>query len=132
MAGETTITPVWLVEEIEPSLSFWIDRLGFDKAAEVPHGDRLGFVILARHGAQLMLQTRASVEEDLPGVARPASGDGAGLFVVVPDLDAVIEALRGIETLVGPRETFYGMREIVVRDPAGILVTFAQPTGTAS
>ena len=35
------ITPVLLVNEIEPILPFWIDRLGFTKAIEVPTGARL-------------------------------------------------------------------------------------------
>ena len=33
------VTPVLYVEEIEPALPFWMDRLGFEKTAEVPHGD---------------------------------------------------------------------------------------------
>jgi purine nucleoside permease len=37
------ITPVLLVNEIEPILPFWIDRLGFTKTIEVPDGNKLGF-----------------------------------------------------------------------------------------
>jgi len=42
------ITPVLVVEEIEPCLPFWVDRLGFQNVAQVPEGDSLGFVILVR------------------------------------------------------------------------------------
>lgn len=45
------LTPVLAVDEIEPVLPFWIERLGFEKTVEVPQGDRLGFVIPARDGA---------------------------------------------------------------------------------
>ena len=55
------LTPVLMVEAIEPCLPFWVDRLGFSKTVEVPHGDRLGFAILVRDGVELMYQTRASV-----------------------------------------------------------------------
>jgi len=42
-AGEEKIsmkklTPILLVKEIEPSLPFWVDRLGFKKTVEVPEG----------------------------------------------------------------------------------------------
>ncbi len=60
------ITPVLIVEEIEKSLAFWVDRIGFVKTVEVPEGDRLGFVILVRDGAELMLQTAESVRKDAP------------------------------------------------------------------
>ena len=39
------ITPVLIVEEIEKSLPFWIDRMGFAKTVEVPEdflADRKG------------------------------------------------------------------------------------------
>jgi len=41
-------TPVLFVDRIEPSLAFWEERIGFARTVEVPDGDRLGFVILAR------------------------------------------------------------------------------------
>ncbi len=51
------LTPVLILDEIESSLPFWAGRMGFDKVAEVPEGDRLGFVILSSGNAELMLQT---------------------------------------------------------------------------
>lgn len=118
------LTPILYVEEIEPSLPFWTERLGFEVTTEVPEGDRLGFVILAREGVEVMYQTRASVEGDVPAVADTPMG-GAILFVEVEALDPVVEALHGIEVVVPRRETFYGADEIWVREPAGNLVGFA-------
>ncbi len=118
------LTPTVYVEAIEPVLPFWEERLGFERTAEVPEGDRLGFVILQRDGAQVMYQTRESVEKDVPEVASTPMG-GSLLFVEVSDLDAVAEALKGIEYVVPRRTTFYGADEIIVREPAGNVVTFA-------
>src|SRR6202171_1645902 len=72
------LTPVISVDQIEPSLPFWIERLGFQKTAEVPEKDKLGFVILIKGSVEVMYQTRASVAKDL-GTAvglniHPASG----------------------------------------------------------
>lgn len=119
------LTPVLVVDEIEPVLPFWVDRLGFEKTVEVPHGDRLGFVILAREGAQVMYQTVASVEDDVPVLAHDPRGT-TFLFLEVEELDAVAAALEGVEPVVPRRETFYGADELIVRDPAGHVVTFAE------
>ena len=54
------LTPVIMVDAIEPCVPF-LERVGFAKTAEVPEGDRLGFVILAKDGVEVMYQTRASV-----------------------------------------------------------------------
>src|ERR1700730_13159685 len=59
------LTPVITVDQIEPSLPFWIERLGFQKTAEVPEGDRLGFVILVKGNVEVMYKTGASVAKDL-------------------------------------------------------------------
>lgn len=120
-----SITPLLYVEEIEPLLPFWVDRLGFEKSTEVPHGDRLGFVILTRDDVQLMVQTRASVADDVGPLADTPMG-GTLLFIVVDDLDAIARALEGIEPVVPRRTTFYGADELIVREPGGNVVTFAQ------
>lgn len=117
------ITPVLLVDEIEPCVPFW-ERLGFDKTAEVPHEGRLGFVILEKSGLEIMYQTRESLASDLPALA-DAPGGGTYLFLEVMDLDATIEAVEGAPIVFPRRKTFYGMEEIGVREPGGNAITFA-------
>jgi hypothetical protein len=117
------VTPLLYVEEIEPVLPFW-ERLEFERTAEVNEGDRLGFVLLARDGCELMYQTRASVQNDVPALAE-SPRNASFLFIVVDDLDHV-ERVLATEPVVPRRTTFYGADEIVVRDPAGNVVTFAQ------
>ena len=63
------VTPILSVEEIEPVLPFWIQRLGFQSVVEVPEGDRIGFILLAREGAEVMYQSRASIMRDVPALA---------------------------------------------------------------
>ena len=124
------LSPLLTVEAIEPCLSFWVDRLGFAKTVEVPDGSSLGFVILAKDGVEIMYQSRASVAKDIPPMASGAAGamPAMGLFIEVGDIDAVEESLAGVPHVIPRRKTFYGMDEVVVRDPGGYVVVFAQPT----
>ena len=119
------VTPVLVVDAIEPSLRFWVNRLGFVATAEVPEGDRLGFVILEKDGVEIMFQTRASLKGDVPALAEAPAA--TSLFIEVLELEAVVEAVEGLEVLIPRRRTFYGMDEIGVREPGGHVVTFAQP-----
>jgi len=58
------ITPVLFVEEVEPCIKFWMDRLGFEKTVEVPEGNKLGFAILRKGNVELMYQSYISADKD--------------------------------------------------------------------
>jgi catechol 2,3-dioxygenase-like lactoylglutathione lyase family enzyme len=117
------ITANLIVDSIEASLPFWVERLGFTRTVEVPEGDALGFVILHRGALEVMLQSRASVAKDVPPLA--AGPHHATLYVEVDDLGPIRKALDGWPTVVPERTTAYGARELIVRDPGGHVVFFA-------
>jgi hypothetical protein len=119
----TNVTPLYVVERIEPALPFW-ESLGWTKDVEVPHEGRLGFVILSNGGCSIMLQTRESLAEDLPAVS--AIGSASALYVDVPSVAEAVIACKGARVLVRDRTTSYGAREAWVVDPAGVVVGFAE------
>ena len=120
------ITAVLLVEEVEPCVKFWVDRMGFEKTAEVPDGDRLAFAMLQRGGVELMYQSYASVEKNDPNAGPMARKGPTFLYIEVDDLAQAKAATEGAEITMAERTTFYGSREFGVKDPAGHFLTFAQ------
>lgn len=118
------ISPVLFVEAIEPSLTFWVDRMGFAKTVEVPEGDGLGFVILVRQGYEVMLQTVESLKSDRGGNLSLGTGS-ASLFIEVDDFSEFRTRLNGVEQVMAERVSFYGMREMAVRAPGGHVVCIA-------
>lgn len=119
------LTPVLMVDAIEPCLAFWVDKLGFVKSIEVPHEGHLGFVVLERDDVQVMYQTKASVAADVPAAAQSPQR-GSFLYIEVDDLDTVVGALKAVTPVMPRRKTFYGADELIVREPGGNVVTFAQ------
>jgi len=118
------ITPLIYAPAIEPALKFWVNQLGFTKVAEVPEGNKLGFVILVKGSAELMIQSIASTKKDIPDMveyARPA----ACLYIEVNDFDDLVKRLGSAPVVVPVRTTFYGMKEIGIREPGGNIVLFA-------
>jgi uncharacterized glyoxalase superfamily protein PhnB len=104
------LTPILFAEEIEPCLKFWVERLGFEKTIYVPDGDKLAFAILQKGGVELMYQTYASAEKDVSMVSPEVRKGPSFLYEVVMPV----------------RTTFYGAKEIGIKDPAGHIITFAQ------
>jgi uncharacterized glyoxalase superfamily protein PhnB len=125
--------PVLVVDAVEPSLAFWEDRLGFTRVTDVPHGDGLGFAMLVKESIEVMLQSEASVRDDM-GVALQGqiAGTSTVYYIRVGSLDALIATLGDYPIALPRRTTFYGADEIGVYEPGGHLVVFAQPpTGMA-
>lgn len=122
----TKSTPITIVREIEPSLEFWVGKLGYQKTVEVPHEGKLGFVILTKDASEVMLQTRASLRADLPALAELLREGSTLLYTDVDSLEAAQQALKGAEILVPTRTTFYGAKEFYAREPGGQIVGFAE------
>jgi uncharacterized glyoxalase superfamily protein PhnB len=120
------ITPILFAEEIEPSLKFWMERFGFEKTIDVPDGEKLAFAILQKGRVELMYQTYASAEKDVSAVSPELRKGPSFLYVEVDNLDEIIPAVKGTEVVMPVRTTFYGAKEIGIKDPAGHIITFAQ------
>ena len=121
------LTPVLIVDAVEPGLAFWADRFGFAKTIELPGPDgRLIFGAAQREGIEVMYQTRASVIEERPEAASEMNGKSIVLFIQVDDIDAIEKALTGAPVVKPRHDTFYGSTEIYVREPGGHIVGFAQ------
>jgi len=120
------ITAVLVVDAVEPSLEFWVGRMGFLKTMEVPDGETLAFAGVAAGNAELMFQTFSSVRKDVETLLPPPDSVSS-LFIEVDDFADTLKRLEGYPVAMPERTTFYGMREIGVRAPGGHAVIFAQP-----
>jgi len=121
------LTPVLIVDEVEPCVKFWTDRLGFELTNKVPDDKgKLIFASVQLGGIEIMYQTRASVLSEQPASARDLTGHSVALFITVADLDTVEKALTDVPVVKPRHDTFYGSTEIYVREPGGNTVGFAQ------
>lgn len=133
------IIPNLIVADMDRSIAFYRDLLGMKVAMSVdadqgysPDGLRENSVFAAVEwdGAQLMLQTRDSMAEEMPefGNAAPATHWGTVFFRGYDPTD-VAERVPAEHHVKGPEVTWYGMNELTLRDPDGHLVTLATPAG---
>ena len=121
------LTPVMVVDRVEPCLAFWTERLGFSKVHEVPSPDgSLMFASAERDGIEVMYQTRASVIADHPGSAADLAGHSVVLFLTVDSIDEIEKAMAGTPVVKPRHQTAYGSTELYVREPGGNMVGFAQ------
>ena len=103
------LTPVLFVEKIESVLPFWTEHLGFIKTVEVPDGDKLAFVILQQGSAEVMYQSFASADKDLPAITKDVRKGPTFLYLEVDDLAPIKAAIIGMDIYMPERTTFYGI-----------------------
>ena len=120
------ITPLLFAQELEPSIQFWAEKIGFQKTIEVPEGNKIGFVLLEKNGLELMYQSFASVDKDNAAIGAAVRKGPSFLYIEVADIDAALAAIEGAEIVMPMRTTFYQSKEFGVKDPVGHYLIFAQ------
>lgn len=89
------------------------------------------FAMVRIGASELMLQDRMNLVDDAPMVTADSEPGGTfALYLRVPDVDAVVAKLPADTEVLKPLQmTWYGMKEIWVRDPAGYVITIGTPEG---
>ncbi|MEM9799661.1 MAG: VOC family protein [Planctomycetota bacterium] len=133
------IVPNLLVQDMPRSVAFYRDVLGMQVAMSVDADrgyserelrERAVFVALEWEGAQLMLQTRESLADELPHFAGAGAPSPWGtVYFRGFDPAKVAERVPDEARVKGPEVTWYGMSELTLRDPDGHIVTLAHPSG---
>ncbi len=125
----TAVVPLLMVTNIQRSLAFYIDGLGFTiQNRWVPEG-RLRWCWMSLGSAALMLQeASASTREKM--LASGALGNGAAMYFQCTDAIAIYRdaAGRGIHPLREP-QVGNSAWEVFFADPDGYKINFSSPTG---
>ncbi|MET4257205.1 catechol 2,3-dioxygenase-like lactoylglutathione lyase family enzyme [Bradyrhizobium sp. S3.12.5] len=132
--GFADLVPELSVSDIQASLAFWRDLLGFEIAYDRPDAR---FAYLVRGRLQVMLCERNGRWETAE-MQRPL-GRGINFQMVVDGIDTILSALDGAKWQLyePPNEVWYrvgdrdvGQREFLVQDPDGYLIRLVERLGT--
>jgi catechol 2,3-dioxygenase-like lactoylglutathione lyase family enzyme len=124
------LCPLLQVFDMNTSLKFYCDVLGFRIHESAGPKDALDWVWLKLDDIDLMLNTayETPFRPEHPDLARVASHDDTALYLGCPDVDAAYHELlsKGI-TLSPPTIAPYGMKQLYVHDPDGFNLCFQWP-----
>jgi uncharacterized glyoxalase superfamily protein PhnB len=115
------VTPMLHVPDVRRAVD-WYREIGFgvDAVYEEDDGDGVTFAIVSFGATQVFL--------DCGGRASDAPRREVDLYVHTTGVDALYERLRaGVEIVEAPHDTFYGSRELIIRDLNGFWITFGEP-----
>ncbi|MGZ4840129.1 MAG: VOC family protein [Candidatus Angelobacter sp.] len=124
MMSSLKMTPLLYTDDVEQSLPFWTEGLGFEKVMEVEEGGKILFALLKKGEQELMLNSRALIQRENPAVAQ-FTKPHAPVYVDVENLSFVRELAKTHPVVVTEHKTAYGTSEMILREPGGNLVWFA-------
>lgn len=129
-----TVMPSLAVADIERSMRFYEEVLGFEPTWALPGPDGKPVHGGARHGsAEFMFGTLDWVDP----ADRDRLGKGVSFYVMVDDatdIDAAFAKAKaaGATVVHEPTDQFWGCRDWAVADPDGYVVILAKETRTVS
>jgi uncharacterized glyoxalase superfamily protein PhnB len=121
-----SITPNLIVHDVNATVSYYKERLGFQLITSVPESGKLNWAMVQRNQVPLMFQSEESLLEDMPELSLTKGGIGT-FFIRMTGIEELFVELGGkAEIVVKMRDTFYGMREFTIKDLNGYYLTFAE------
>jgi uncharacterized glyoxalase superfamily protein PhnB len=138
-------------KDMKATLAFYRDKLGFTLRECWPNEAEPMWMSLTldkqsvMFGAAMPADACAQMMENDPTAAKFWSkkaddyakhphGVGVNTYLMVPDIDAYAKQIekRGVKADLPPTTQFYGLRNIVVSDPDGYVLTFYTPIKMSS
>ncbi len=122
----TAISPCFIVSNVDETIAFYTDKLGFETRFTAPEQDPF-FAIIGRDGVQIFIKSDRDVAP-LPNHMRHHYM-GLDAFVYVPDPDALAAEFgeHGAAFRKPLEDTHDGLRGFQIEDPNGYVLFFGRP-----
>jgi len=121
------LTPNLLVANVERSLAFYTDTLGFERGLTVPEQSPFVFASVTSGSIEIFFNDAATAVKEYPAFGGKPLGASGTMFIELEGVDVLHDRLQSSAKIVMPLETkFYGMREFAIEDPDGYVITFAE------
>lgn len=121
------LTPNLIVSDVERSVRFYCDVLGFTVAATVPEAAPYVFAIVQSGSVEVFLNAPEPAIAEYPAFKDRPIGGTLTLFIEVVDIAGAHASLKDRVPIVMPLEhKWYGVTEFAFADPDGYLITFAE------
>ena len=125
-ATTQAISPFFIVTDVDQTIAFYRDKLGFEARFQQPDRSPF-FAIIGRDGAQLFIKSETGISP-LPNSKRhPFVRWDAFIYVEDPDALAREFADRAAAFSATLEDTHDGLRGFEIRDPDGYVLFFGRP-----
>jgi len=123
-----SLTPNLMVNDVEETIEYYTDILGFTVLMTVPETGKLDWAMLKRNDVIMMFQSKKSLSSELPRLAGEKPGGGLNFYIKVDRITELHEELfnNEVEIISDLDSTFYNTIEFSIVDVNGYVLTFSE------
>ena len=130
MTTFSKLTPNLLVADVERSLAFYTNVLGFERGFTVPEQPPFVFGSVVSGPIEIFFNERETAAKEYPAFAGKPLGISGTIFIELKGsgvIEPLHDRLEVAGAIVMPLVTqWYGMKEFAIADPDGYVITFAE------
>lgn len=123
-----TLTPNLMVNDVEETIEYYTDILGFTLLKTVPEKGNPDWAMVKRNDVILMFQSANSLKDELPKLKSQKPGGGLTFYIKVDRITELHEELveNEVEIIADLESTFYDTIEFSIIDNNGYVLTFSE------
>ena len=130
MTTFSKLTPNLLVADVERSLAFYTNVLGFERGFTVPEQLPFVFGSVVSGPIEIFFNERETAVKEYPAFAGKPIGISGTMFVELQgsgNIERLHERLKSAVPIVMDLvKQWYGVKEFAIADPDGYVITFAE------
>ncbi len=122
------VAPMLLVDDVDKALAYYREVFDAKLQYSLPKNPPYEWVSLLLGDVEIMFWLKEAAQSQYPGVALTSKKPGnLILYIYVKDIDALYGRIKDkVTVLMGPKDQFYGIRELTVKDSFDFILTFAE------
>ena len=130
MTTFSKLTPNLLVADVERSLAFYTNVLGFERGFTVPEQSPFVFGSVVSGAIEIFFNERETAAKEYPTFAGKPLGISGTIFIELQGsggIEPLHDRLKEAASIVMPLvKQWYGIKEFAIADPDGYVITFAE------
>lgn len=122
------LAPMLLVDDVDEALAWYQDVLGAKLAYKLPDDPPFEWVSILLDGVEIMLANKQAAQGWYTDAVKSAdTPTNCIIYIYVKDTEALYGRIKNKAKVVAePHDQYYGMRELVIEDPFGFVLIFAE------
>ncbi len=121
-----SLTPNLMVKDVNLTLDYYINILGFELLQTVPEKGILDWAFVKLGEVKIMIQKETSIQLEYKELKQYKSGGALTFYIKVKGLQKWYETIKDKTNVIkSMHKTFYGANEFAIIDLNGFILTFS-------
>ncbi len=121
------LSPNLMVEDVNATLDYYTNVLGFTPIATVPDTGKLIWAMVKNGNVSFMFQQTESIKEEYPEITHSETAASLTLYIHVDSVEDLFEKISSKVSVIKEIHTMpYGAKEFAIKDCNGYILVFSQ------